>query len=196
MPTGYTLNIEEGIDFRTFALQCARAFGACISQRDDNSNNVPELQKKSTYHSDRITEIKCELKEIMGITEEEISKQAKKEYEDNVKNNEKTIDKRIKLKIKYENMREEVYKWNPPTTGHTELKKFMLTQIEESIKFDCDISCYEHIKIEHLSSEQWKCQQIRALEENIIYHTKSDIEEIKTTESRNGWIKKLNESLR
>jgi len=37
MPSGYTSDLYEGknISFTQFALQCARAFGAAIDQRDD-----------------------------------------------------------------------------------------------------------------------------------------------------------------
>ena len=37
MPTGYTSDLYEGknISFTEFALQCSRAFGATIDQRDD-----------------------------------------------------------------------------------------------------------------------------------------------------------------
>lgn len=35
MPTGYTADIKDGIDFKTYAMNCARAFGACVMLRDE-----------------------------------------------------------------------------------------------------------------------------------------------------------------
>ena len=58
MPTGYTADIYEGNDvsFRDFALKCARAFGACIEQRDDDANDKPKLieKTKDNYHIKRL----------------------------------------------------------------------------------------------------------------------------------------------
>ena len=41
MPTGYTAPVEDGeiTDLKTFALQCARAFGVAIEQRDEPMEN-------------------------------------------------------------------------------------------------------------------------------------------------------------
>lgn len=37
MPTGYTADLmEKGMEFKPFVLQCARAFGALITMRDDS----------------------------------------------------------------------------------------------------------------------------------------------------------------
>lgn len=33
MPTGYTAAIADGIDFKTFAMNCTRALGACVTLR-------------------------------------------------------------------------------------------------------------------------------------------------------------------
>ena len=50
MPTGYTTDIYNGKDvtFKDFALKCARAFGACIHQREDNIDDLPKLKKHDT----------------------------------------------------------------------------------------------------------------------------------------------------
>ena len=34
MPTGYTADIKDGIDFKTYAMNCARAFGARVMLRE------------------------------------------------------------------------------------------------------------------------------------------------------------------
>ena len=49
MATGYTMDIYDGknVSFEDFCLSCARAFGACILQRDDNTSIKPQLQKAS-----------------------------------------------------------------------------------------------------------------------------------------------------
>jgi hypothetical protein len=51
MPTGYTAMIEEREDvtFREFALTCARAFGACIMQRDNSLAEPPKPREVDKY---------------------------------------------------------------------------------------------------------------------------------------------------
>ena len=47
MPTGYTSGVATGEikDFKTYALQCARAFGACIMLRDEPmSDEIPKFK--------------------------------------------------------------------------------------------------------------------------------------------------------
>lgn len=49
MPSCYTSDIADGKDvsFNDFVLKCARAFGACIEQRDDNANDKPKLIERN-----------------------------------------------------------------------------------------------------------------------------------------------------
>jgi len=63
MPTGYTDKINEGITFKTFALNCARAFGACVEFRDEGGGGevIPEVFHPSDYH------LKCQDKAISEL---------------------------------------------------------------------------------------------------------------------------------
>jgi len=58
MPTGYTTDIYNGKDvsFRDFALNCARAFGACIMQRDDPADETKA--EFDSYVIERIADCK------------------------------------------------------------------------------------------------------------------------------------------
>ena len=49
MPSGYTEGVASGkvTEFKEYALLCARAFGACISLRDEPlSLEIPEFKKE------------------------------------------------------------------------------------------------------------------------------------------------------
>jgi hypothetical protein len=62
--TRYTIGVQDGSikDFKTFALRCARAFGAGIMQRDDPMDQPPKkLTEESSYHK---TEMKKAEKEL------------------------------------------------------------------------------------------------------------------------------------
>ena len=53
MPTGYTADVMDGkvTDFKLFAMQCARAFGALVIMRDEPLNaEIPDEFSPSNYH--------------------------------------------------------------------------------------------------------------------------------------------------
>ena len=62
MPTGYTEDIYNGKDvtFKDFALKCARAFGACVHQREDNIDDPPRLKIADTsYYEEKLKKAKA-----------------------------------------------------------------------------------------------------------------------------------------
>ena len=106
----------------------------------------------------------------------------------------KSIRETTELKNKYNDMLKKVVSWNPPTEDHVELKKFMVSQIEESITFDCSLS---HLSIpEKLEKEDWISTRIEMWSKDIKYYTKNHEEEIERVNGRNNWIKQLRESLK
>ena len=64
MSTGYTCQVADGeiTDFKQFLLQCSRAFGACIQQRDDPHSDLPKRMEVSNYHKDELKKAKLDLK--------------------------------------------------------------------------------------------------------------------------------------
>ncbi len=53
MPTGYTQAIVDNpnLSFKSFVLQCSRAFGALVTMRDDDNNApIPDEIKPDDYH--------------------------------------------------------------------------------------------------------------------------------------------------
>ena len=81
MPTGYTAWIEEGATFEEFILGCARAFGACISMRDEPlSKQIPEQFKESSYDKEKVQEYIELLKKYESMTIEQAEIEAEKEY--------------------------------------------------------------------------------------------------------------------
>lgn len=198
MPTGYTADIEKGISFETFVLRCARAFGACIMQRDDSSDELPKLQESSKYHEEELVKQQKEKKEIETMTIKEIEAIIENKYATEIKQEKKYAENNIKLKQKYEKMLAAVEAWNPPTSDHIELKNFMVKQIIDSIKFDCwcedERYKYKERPIK-LSPELWRAKKLEKINKDIAYHTKEGIKEVKRTESCNLWIRQLYESL-
>ena len=192
MPTGYTSDIYNGkeIDFKTFALRCARAFGACVRQRDDDMNELPQIiEPNIAYHVEQLDRVKNKVKP---------TKQEFKQYvKDKIKEYKEDIDRNIKLGKRYEKMLNKVKKWTPPTPDHEGLKTFMIEQIESSIKFDSSTDYYRDnlTQIKNLTYENYCNQVLEEAKRSIIYHTEGIRKEKENVERANKWITDLYNSL-
>jgi len=194
MPSGYTSELYDGKPqtFEQFVLQCARAFGATIMQRDDPWDAPLRLPKPSTdYSAERLAQAQNELDRFRGMPAELVEIEAEESYLaalDAWKKAEK--DKRDREE-RYRNMLADVMGWVPPTAEHEGLKEFMIQQLEESIRFDCSVWDPPVRK----TADEYRAEKIESAERDIRYHTKSMAEEIERTNGRRGWITDLAESL-
>ncbi len=197
MPTGYTYNIIDGISFDTFALNCARAFGVCVELRDEPAGGeiIPEVFVPSTHNLDAANKAKEEFINISNMTYLELKEKCDLEYEESEKNRIGWLNKRNTQLSAYEKMLEEVFSWNPPTPEHNELKNFMIKQIEDSIKFDCNINYY-NTPTERQTPDEWLSERKSMLEQNIKYHLNAYNQEVERTNKKNAWISALRESLK
>lgn len=196
MPTGYTADIKDGISFSTFALNCARAFGATITLRDESGGGekIPEKFEPSDYHAkaldadretlaalESMTQRECELKAAADHTEAEAQRLSRiKECDD--------------LRQRYEEMLECARLWIPPSEEHAGLKEFMIQQITDSLKWDCDTSYYA-TPTPVLSGLEWLESAKEKTISSIAYHKKAYADEVARTEQRNTWISALRASL-
>lgn len=193
MPTGYTADIYDGkdISFSDFALKCARAFGACIEQRDDDPNDKPKLieKTKDNYHIKKIEKSK------------KWKKPTKAEFDAYVKNQtayyNEQIDKQNKLKASYQKMLDKVNDWTPPTSEHEGLKKFMIEQLTNSLEFDCSNDYYQRElnNIKQLTYNQYVKDMRDSNKRDIEYHTNELKKDNERVDTRNEWISALYKSL-
>lgn len=196
MPTGYTADIKEGISFNDFAMQCARAMGACVSMRDDpHSAAIPLEFKPSTYHFKALKEARKNLKTLQSLSPKQIRDNAKKEFKESVKQHEASINSKNELRLKYKNMLQKVQAWQPPTPEHISFKTFMIEQLAGSIDFDCDNSYSLNNHPKYLSVKEWLSKEIAKAFHDIDYHTKENQEEFERADSRTAWIQQLRNSL-
>ncbi len=195
MPTGYTAKIAEGISFRTFAMDCARAFGACIELRDSpgGGDQIPQAFEPSSYNSDRLRQCQAELEALERMSDAELTAKAEAEHAESVASNEKWTSDRTALRAKYEAMLSEAERWKPPTPNHEGLAKFMAEQIRESIRFDCGDYTPEVAPL--LGAEQWRNKERARLLKDCAYHADAYAKEVERTRSRNEWVAALRASL-
>lgn len=197
MPSGYTQPIADGITFEQFAMNCARAFGACITLRDEpgGGEKIPELFEPSDYHVNARKQCDVRLAELEAMTTEQCAEAAEQDFLRLVESRNQAIERAKQLKAKYVAMLVEVDRWAPPSNDHIELKHFMRKQIEQSISFDCDVSFYEGNEPTRIAAAEWRAEQIDTLRKRIAHHEESYRDEVARTNSRNEWIRLLRESL-
>ena len=192
MPTGYTEDIYNGKDvtFKDFALKCARAFGACLHQRDDDANDPPKLREPNTgYYEERLKKAKA------------FKKPTKAEYDLYISKEKADLEKRIeenkKLAADYVAMIKSAENWNPPTKEHVRFKEFMLEQLNSSLEFDCHPEYHEQ-ELEKLKKFTYQayCKMLKDDAARDARYYKEQITKEKTSvEKANKWLTDLFKSL-
>ncbi len=197
MATGYTYNVVEGktTEFKDFLLQCARAFGPCILQRDDDLKEPPKLSEDDNYHLELWEEAKNNLKSAEFQTLEQFTQMEKWKIKDRhnylVENNK---EKQIQ-KDRLEKMLESVRAWIPPSTDYENLKVFMIEQLEDIMKYDGNVKPVPEINYD-IDYAQLREEKIRYLKRDVEYHHNKHLEEVENVKRQNEWITKLYESIK
>lgn len=191
MPTGYTHTlIEKKQSFPQFALTCARAFGAFIHMRDDDTDAPLVPAKVGTYHRDELKKARTQLAALKAMPAAQFRAQAKKARDESatyMAGIRKTYTEQNAL---LEAMERDVAAWAPPTSDHIGLKTFMLEQIEMS-KHDLSPRSLEDPR----RPLPTKAQALADLRKDIAYHEKEYAEEVERVGKANDWAKTLKESL-
>jgi len=196
MPTGYTADISKGMSFNDYAMGCARAFGALVLMRDEAKDaQIPEKIEPSDYHEKALKTAKARLTKLEGMSLDDANFQSTSDWDRAEESRLNRLSENKKLRVKYELMLRRAKEYISPTPDHDSFREFMISQIEESIKWDCSESYYENPE-EMLSGEDWLNKEKVAEEKNIHYHTKNNNEEIERTNDRNSWLNSLRNSLK
>lgn len=194
MPTGYTAEIYEGkkVSFERFAMKCARAFGACVTMRDDDMDaEIPNKFKASDYHDKELARAKKRLDDALTITPKQAAGRAVAQYDKLFKAHQEDVAEKLALKERYESLLVQVRSWVPPTNKHREFRKFMADQLEQSIEFDCSPNDPPKVK----TPEEWRADEIERAKWNVNYHAKEGQAERIRVAERNAWIRALRDSL-
>lgn len=196
MPTGYTAAIIDGIDFKTFAMNCARAFGACVMLRDERPGGdlIPDSFAPSDYHSKALDNARIELAALDAMMPAELEKCATEAYDQAESYRLDALKMKANQRALYEAMLEKVSAWTPPTEEHEGMKKFMADQINQSIDFDCDSSYYQAQTV-RMTGAEWKRERSIKLVRDLEYHSKEDVAEQARAAGRTKWVQELRASL-
>lgn len=193
MPTGYTAAIADGITFQQYALNCARAFGALVTMRDDPADApIPEKFEASDHHTTALAESTAELARISGLSDSALRAEHAAALQIHADEHQRRVTECAELRAKYEAMLAQAKAYKAPTPDHERYAEFMVEQIAESISFDCKV--YERAA-PPADPHLWRAQECARLVKDIEYHQKGHREEIERTEKRNAWISALRASL-
>jgi hypothetical protein len=153
MPTGYTQPLYDGepVTFPEFALRCARAFMPLISMKEEPlSAQVPEEIPPDPFYAQRAGERAAFLAEAEARSLEEWAGIATRGWVEALREVADGNAASTARRARYEAMAARVREWQPPTADHSELKSFMLDQLNVEIRACCTqkppppISAEEH----------------------------------------------------
>lgn len=192
MPTGYTAEILRGASFKQFAIKCMENF---IYRLHENKNNLStDGEFKDFKPNQRYYENYCSAIEELTEFNLKPASQWRKEYEEYVeeemKRNSKCISENNIKKQKYEKVLLKIKNLVPPTEEHLEFKNFMISQVEGSIEFDCNVSYLKNnLKNKKvISFEDWIEQQKSSLQFDLDYAKEYHEKEVRSCKDSNEWI--------
>src|SRR3990167_3890702 len=195
MPTGYTAELmENGMDFRTFTLRCARAFGACVMQRDDPMKDAPEKQKPSEYATNALKEAEKKLKQLQAIPAKRQQDYGEEQRSKAVASAKQSLATTRTENARLDKMAIQVRAWHPPTDDHKGLKDFMLDQI--SISRHAEAWGEKYVReAEEKTVEAYFVEAVSKAVRDVAYYKEEAQKEQGRADQRNGWIDDLYRSL-
>lgn len=195
MPTGYTADLmDKGLPFRTFVLRCARAFGACIHQRDEGMDSLPRKEKGSPYAAKALAEAEKKLKQLRALSPKRQLDYGEEQRIKDRANVMQTIAKYREENDRLDKMADKVRAWAPPSTDHEGLKAFMLEQIKIS-RHDLHYSEERLGEVEKKTAETYFIEAVSLAVNDVAYYKKEAAKDQERIDSRNEWIDQLYGSL-
>jgi hypothetical protein len=196
MPTGYTAAVCDGkvTDFNTFAMRCARNFGALVLMREEAFDApIPEFQP-SAYNIEGLKKAQAELAAVMAMSPAECDQAAEEDYRKALSDRQRYEGECKVIRDRLQAMRAKVADWEPPTSEHVGLKEFMIQQLDETVSFDG--TPYHSDSPKRMSAKEWMAKQVNELTRTLAYHTEENRKEIERTNGRNTWVAQLRASLK
>ncbi len=196
MPTGYTHKVASGeiTKFDEFVWDCARAFGAMITLRDTPMDGKqPEEFVADPYYGQKLADAKRRYDELRDMTAAEIEAARDKAQQEVIDAAERMAEKDRETRERYETMLSKVEAWEPPTSEHVALRDFMLSQLKQSIDFDCHERPTVVKKLP--PAMEWWEQELDKINGEIQRYRREVERENALVEGRNRWVKQLAGSL-
>jgi len=194
MPTGYTAPVLDGEMYqaREFVKNCARAFGAFIHQRDDSSGPAVEPSVDDLYSMKALAEARAELDVLLTWTPERIKSEHARYVDRTKRGNSKAVRKYNEEKARLEFMLKQLKDWTPNEQAQP-VKDFAITQIEETIDFDCGHGPYTQ-DIEE-DSEAWYNDKLAFATDQVTYYEARFKEDMERAMDRKAYARAVLDSI-
>lgn len=141
MATGYTSQIDKDTTAEKFAIICLGNFVYALSEAVPNG--WPEPFDVLEYYRERVRNAEKRLSELREMTEGQYIAWSQAEEEKEREYRQKQNAEKDELKNTLEKLLAEVELWSPPPgESFSRFKSFMVSQIKETISFDCQRSAY------------------------------------------------------
>lgn len=188
MPTGYTADVKDGkiTTLGQFVWRCARNFGALIAMRDSPMDTPITEDAVSDRYGARIAELESEIATLKAMTPGELEDHVAKLRAETREFNANQARTQATERERYEAMLAQAEAWQAPSPDHEGLRKFMVSQLRESIEFDCGHAPYCR-PIPGPASD-WRDARIVELRADIVRQGEYEAKERAAVASRNGWI--------
>ena len=199
MATGYTYDIYEGkkITLEQYALKCARAF--MYSMRDEPMDApIPDIEDEveDSHHIEQIAKAEKDVARYAKMTVQQAGELLKKQREDSAKEKRKYLMEAKDAFLRYNSMLVKVEHWKVPKELDN-LKKFMMEQLTESIKFDCSaISRVEKEEEDKMTPRQYLTFLRENAQNDVDYHTEAYKKELEVAKQNAAWVKALKGSVK
>lgn len=195
MPTGYTAKVADGdiVDLESFALKLARGMGALVAMRDEPWDApIPESFEPSDFYKKQAEQLEAEVNRLDLLTLEEAEAEQEREIAERKQYLENYVKKQAETKQRYEAMIAKVDAWTGAPEG---IKEFAMSQLQDSLKFDCGGSYLPSVP-EKIPSEVWLASKIIDVFRDLTRARNNYSEEVERVDARNKWLKQLRESLK
>lgn len=203
MPTGYTSGILDGkiTTFEQFTKTCMRAFGATIHMKEDSLDREYVPREVDSYYFESIEKWTNILKEIESASDDEILSKKEKELDAQISHYREKIKHAEEYGIKLQEIKTKTEHWIPPTEDHANLKKFMLEQLDMTIKSDCDASYYidglnrAYNESFNLDVDRIRNEYIKDAKSNLEFSKENLEKEMCRVNDSNKWVEQLLNSI-
>ena len=200
LANGYVHALVEGdLTLKEWTLQCARAFGALISMRDDPMDTpIPQEIKPDSYYKESLDKAQERLSLSSSMTNEELLAEEITYCKECLQSLRKGYEEGKKQLAILKSMREQVEAWTPPEEC-INLKEYMLKSLDEA-DASTDFYDYEIAKLENRLKNPKSASELRdskkaAALKDVEYYGNQYEKQVKQCNEATAWIKALINSL-
>lgn len=195
MPSGFTAKLAASDQsFADFARGCARGMMALVNHRDEPLDApLPErIEPDTSHHENYLAEAEDRLAFLRGLTPAQAAAEATKEHRELLAAFDAYAAQQAAQAARYTEMLAQARAYVPPTPDHEGFRAFMVSQLEESLRFDCgggmDVPALK-------TGRAWLEEALERAEHERTYHRTELRLEIERAKQRNAWLQALKASL-